>query len=98
MREGREIKRISSPLQRQVTDIVLRTTTHTHRFKHSIVTAKIGTGHQARPSHQASTHVAHHVPVQIGHHHYIKLLWFGHQLKYTHRVNNLGAYCIFVNA
>lgn len=54
---------------------------NTHRFKDSIGMAIISPGHEARPSHQACTHVAHHVPIQIGHHHHIKLLGLGHQLK-----------------
>lgn len=58
--------------------------TNTHRFKNSVVSTIVGPGHKARPSHQACTHVADYVAVQIGHHHHIKLLRLGHQLK-THR-------------
>lgn len=54
---------------------------NTYCFKDSIVTAIIGPGNKARPSHKARTNVAHHVPVQVGHHHHIKLLGFRHQLK-----------------
>lgn len=43
--------------------------------------AIISPRHEARPSHQACTHVAHHVPIQIGHHHHIKLLGISNQLK-----------------
>lgn len=45
--------------------------------------AVIGTGNEAGPSHQARTHVAHHVAVQVGHHHHVKLLRLGHQLGTT---------------
>lgn len=55
--------------------------TNTHRFKDSVVTAVVCPGHKAGPTYQACTHVAHHVPVQIGHHHHIELLGLGHQLK-----------------
>lgn len=54
---------------------------NTHCFKDSIVTAIISPRHEARPSHQACTHVAYYIPVQIGHHHHIKLLGLGHQLQ-----------------
>lgn len=57
--------------------------TNTHCFKDGVVAAIISPGHEARPSHQACTHVAYDIPVQIGHHHHIKLLGLGHQLK-TH--------------
>lgn len=54
---------------------------NTHRFKYSIITAIISPGNEAGTSHQTCTHVAHHVPIQIGHHHHIELLGLGHQLK-----------------
>lgn len=59
---------------------------NTHRFKDSIVTTIIGPRHEARSSHQPRAHVAHHIPVQIGHDHHIKLLWFGHELNDTNGV------------
>lgn len=43
----------------------------------------IGARNEAGPSHQARTHVAHHVAVQVRHHHHIKLLRLGHQLGTT---------------
>lgn len=52
----------------------------THSFKDGIVVAVIGTRNEAGPSHQACTHVAHHVAIQVGHHHHIKLLRLRHQL------------------
>lgn len=52
----------------------------THSFKDGIVLAVIGTRNEAGPSHQACTHVAHHVAVQVGHHHHVKLLRLRHQL------------------
>lgn len=54
----------------------------THRFKDSVGMTIIGPGDKARPSHKACAHIAHHVPIQIRHHHHIKLLRLGHQLKY----------------
>lgn len=52
----------------------------THSFKDGIGVAVIGARNEAGPSHQACTHVAHHVAVQVGHHHHVKLLWLRHQL------------------
>lgn len=63
----------------------------THRFKDSIVTTIIGPRHKPRSSHQPCTHIAHHIPIEIRHHHHIKLLGLGHQLKHNQsrwRVNN----------
>lgn len=52
-----------------------------YRFKDGVVPAIVGPGHQTRSSHQTSTHVAHHVPVQVGHHHHVELVRLGHQLQ-----------------
>lgn len=62
---------------------VLRCLLNTHSFKDGVGMAVIGTGNEAGPSHQARTHVAHHVAVQVGHHHHVKLLRLGHQLGTT---------------
>ncbi|PWA30906.1 hypothetical protein CCH79_00010755, partial [Gambusia affinis] len=53
----------------------------TYRFKHGIVPTIISARHKPRPSHQAGAHVADNVPIQIRHHHHIKLLGFGHKLE-----------------
>lgn len=53
----------------------------TYRFKHGIVPTIISARHKARPSHQAGAHVADNVPIQIRHHHHVKLLGFGHKLE-----------------
>lgn len=68
-----------------------------HCFKHGVVAAVVGAGHQSGSSHQAGTHVAHHVPVQVGHHHDVKLLGFGHQLEHTDRVKSLGLGLVSIN-
>lgn len=65
----------------------------TDRFKDSVGMAIISPRDKARPSHQACTHVAHHVSIQIGHHHHVELLGLGHQLKtQTNRV--AGESCV----
>lgn len=52
----------------------------THSFKHGVGVAVIGARNEAGPSHQTCTHVAHHVSVQVRHHHHVKLLRLRHQL------------------
>lgn len=52
----------------------------THSFKDGVVVPVIGARNEARPSHQACTHVAHHVAIQVWHHHHVKLLRLRHKL------------------
>lgn len=54
---------------------------YAYRFKDSIGLTIIGSRYQTGAPHQTCTHVAYNVPVQIRHHHHIKLLRFGHQLR-----------------
>ena len=51
-----------------------------YRFKDCIVPAVVGPRHQAGAADQPGAHVAHHVAIQVWHHHHIKLLRVGHQL------------------
>lgn len=60
----------------------------THRLKHCIGVAVVGTCHQPGATHQACTHVVDNVAVKIGHDHNIKLLGSRHQL-WGRRADNL---------
>lgn len=53
----------------------------TNRFKHSVVSPVVGTRHQTGSAHQAGTHIANHISVEVRHHHDIKLEGLGNKLK-----------------
>lgn len=53
----------------------------TNRFKHSVVSPVVGTRHQTGSTHQPRTHIADHIPIEVRHHHDIKLVGLGNKLK-----------------
>ena len=53
----------------------------TYLFKDSYVGAEALSGHDPGTAHQPGGQVVNNVTVQVGHHHHIKLMRVGHQLK-----------------
>ena len=59
---------------------------YTYHFKDGVVLTEVDSGYETGSTDQTTADVRYNIPVQVGQHHYVKLLGPGHHLD----INSIG--------